>query len=731
MVHRVSSVHGGPPHRCRCIAMHQRYIANSRLSSLRTRRSSIAEPSIASVSRFRSRGAALTVQTDQRALDELCVNTIRTLSMDAVQRANSGHPGTPMALAPVAYLLYTRVMQHSPTQPDWPGRDRFVLSCGHASMLLYSILYLTGYDLPLDQIERFRQLGSVAAGHPEYGHAPGIETTTGPLGQGISAAVGMALAERMLAARFDREGHDVVDHRTYVIASDGDLEEGIASEASSIAGHLGLGWLIGFYDDNHISIEGDTALSFSEDVGARYEAYGWHVQNLGEDIGLDSLEAAVHDAQDVDDRPSLIIIRTHIAPGSPNKQDTHGAHGSPLGEEEIRLTKEVYDWPSQEPFFVPDEALEHYRECVPRGEELEGEWRERFEAYRAEFPDLAAAFERQLSHALPDGWDADVPKKGPDAGMIATRKASQDVIQWAAAQVPDLVGGSADLAPSTLTLIKDGGDVEAGAYAGRNLHFGIREHGMGAIVNGLVLHGFRAFGSGFLIFSDYMKASIRLAAIMRIPSTFVFTHDSIGVGEDGPTHQPIEQLAQLRATPNVNLVRPAGFNETALAWRFALEATETPTVMALSRQGVPVWDPAGVPADAVERGAYVLIDAEGGEPELILMASGTEVHVAHDAQKILAGEGVKARLVSMPCLDRFLVQDQAYRESVLPPSVRARVAVEAASPLGWHRWVGEAGDVVAMETFGASAPAKALYQHFGFTGENVAERARAVLSATR
>src|SRR3954466_15567681 len=439
--------------------------------------------------------------------------------MDAVQKANSGHPGTPMALAPLAYVLYTRVMKNAPSRPDWPDRDLFVLSCGHASMLLYSTLYLTGYGLELDDLKNFRQLGSPTAGHPEYGHAAGIETTTGPLGQGISTAVGMALAERMFAERFNRPGHEIVDHYTYVIASDGDLQEGISSEASSLAGHLGLGRLICFWDDNHISIEGNTALSFTEDVVKRYEAYGWHVQNLGEDLALENIERALEEARGVTDRPSLIAVRTHIAPGSPHKQDTHGAHGSPLGEEEIRLTKEVYDWPSQEPFFVPDEALEHYRECVPRGEELEGEWRERFEAYRAEFPDLAAAFERQLSHALPDGWDADVPKKGPDAGMIATRKASQDVIQWAAAQVPDLVGGSADLAPSTLTLIKDGGDGERGSYGDRHLHFGIREFGMGTIVNGLVLSGLRAFGAGFLIFSDYMKASIRLAALMRIPST--------------------------------------------------------------------------------------------------------------------------------------------------------------------------------------------------------------------
>jgi transketolase len=673
----------------------------------------------------------MTVGTDQRALDELCVNTIRALSMDAVQQANSGHPGTPMALAPITYLLYTRVMRHSPENPGWLGRDRFVLSCGHASMLLYSTLYLAGYDITLDQIKRFRQLDSPAAGHPEYGHVPGVETTTGPLGQGISNAVGMALGERMLAARFNRGDHGPIDNFTYFIASDGDLQEGVASESSSLGGHLGLGRLIGFYDDNHISIEGDTALSFSEDVGARYEAYGWHVQNLGEDIELDRLEEAVRAAQEEADRPSLIIVRTHIAPGSPNKQDTHGAHGSPLGEEEIRLTKEVYRYPSLEPFFVPDDALEHFRGCVDRGQELEEEWQEAFEAYRGEFPEEAGELERYVSRALPEGFGDDVPKKGPDAGMIATRKASQEIIQWAAAGVPELIGGSADLAPSTLTLINGGGSVEAGRYEGRNLHFGIREHGMGAIVNGLTLMGFRAFGSGFLIFSDYMKGSIRLAAIMHIPSTFVFTHDSIGVGEDGPTHQPIEQLVTLRATPNVDVVRPAGFNETGLAWRHALRATDRPTVVALSRQGLPVWDPSGVPDDAIERGAYVLHDSDGGDPEIVLMGTGSEVHIANEAVRILEGKGIRARLVSMPCLDRFAEQDRSYRDEVLPPAIRARVAVEAASPIGWHRWVGDDGDVVAMEGFGASAPAKALYQHFGFTGEAVADRARAVLERVR
>ena len=663
----------------------------------------------------------------EHELEELCVNTIRTLAMDAVQKANSGHPGTPMALAPVAHVLYTRIMRHAPESPDWADRDRFVLSAGHASMLLYSILHLTGYELSLEDIKNFRQLNSPAAGHPEYRYAPGIETTTGPLGQGIATAVGMALAERMLAARFNRDGHEIVDHYTYSIVSDGDLQEGISAEASSLAGHLGLGRLIAFYDQNHISIEGDTELAFSEDVGRRYEAYGWHVQDLGEDIALDSLEQAVVAAKGVADKPSLIIIRTHIAQGSPNKQDTHGAHGSPLGEDEVALTKQAYGWPSEEPFHIPEEALEHFRRAVDRGRSVEAEWSRRFDAYREEHPELAAEFERIQRADLPQGWDSGLPRRDATDGAIATRKASGEVIQWVARQVPELVGGSADLAPSTLTLIDDADSVSAGDYSGRNLHFGIREHAMGAIVNGLTFHGLRAYGATFLIFSDYMKAAMRIAAQSHLPSIFVFTHDSIGLGEDGPTHQPVEQLAHLRATPNLNVVRPAGFNETALAWRFALAQQKTPTAFALSRQGLPVEDPDAVPGDAIERGAYVLRDAENGEPDLILIATGSEVQVCQDALESLERDGIAVRLVSMPCMDRFAEQDRDYRDAVLPPSVRARVSVEAASPLGWHRWVGEDGDVVAMETYGASAPQKVLYEHFGFTGEQVAERARAVL----
>jgi transketolase len=654
--------------------------------------------------------------------------------MDGVQKANSGHPGTPMALAPVAYVLYARVMRHSPRQPDWPDRDRFVLSCGHASMLLYSTLYLAGYDVSLEQdIMRFRQLGSRAAGHPEHGELPGIEVTTGPLGQGISHAVGMALAERMLAARFNRPGHEIVDHRTFVIASEGDLEEGVSGEASSLAGHLGLGRLISFFDRNHISIEGDTKVAFSEDVARRYEAYGWHVLNLGENVELDNLEAALHEAIAVEDKPSLIIVRTHIAQGSPNKHDTAGAHGSPLGEEEIKLTKEAMGWPSLEPFYVPEDALAHFRRCVERGEEFEAEWRERFDSYTEEHPALAGEFKRIVAGRLPEGWDADVPRFHATGTMTATRKSSETVLQWAAAQVPELVGGSADLAPSTLTLIAGADSVEAGSYGGRNLHFGIREHAMGAVVNGLTLHYLRAYGSTFFTFSDYMRGSIRLAALMKLPSIFVFTHDSIGLGEDGPTHQPIEHLAGLRAMPVLRVVRPAGANETALAWHYAIKAKDHPTALVLSRQGIPTWNPSAVPDDAIERGAYVLrySYSEPDPPDLVLIATGTEVHICTRAADALEADGIATRVVSMPCMENFAAQDAAYREKVLPAACRARVSLEAASPFGWREWVGEAGETIGMETFGASAPAGALYKHFGFTPERVAEAGREVVGRVR
>ena len=668
-------------------------------------------------------------ERDTRALDELCINTIRTLSMDAVQKANSGHPGTPMALAPVGYVLFTRLMRHSPADPRWPDRDRFVLSAGHASMLLYSLLYLTGYGLELDDLEHFRRVGSRTAGHPEYWHAPGIEATTGPLGQGISTCTGLALAERMLAARYNRDGHDIVSHYTWTIASDGDLEEGISNEAGSLAGHLGLGGLIAFYDNNHVSIEGDTEIAFTENVGMRYEALGWHVQNLGEDIALDRLEAAARAAMEVKDRPSLIIIRTHIAEGSPDRRDDPSTHGSPLGEADVRLAKENLGFPPDEHFYVPAAALEHFRASVERGQEFEREWDERFAAYRDAYPELAAQFEMVVDGRLPEGFGADPPRFDPaQTPSIATRKASHEVIQWAAAEVPNLVGGSADLAPSTLTLIDGAGDVEANAYDGRNMHFGIREHAMGAIVNGLGLHYFRAFGATFLIFSDYMKGSIRIAALMGVPSIFVFTHDSIGLGEDGPTHQPIEQLTHLRATPNLYVVRPADANETALAWRFALQQKTTPTALALSRQGLPVWRPSAIPDDAVDRGAYVLRESyKGPDPDLILVATGSEVHLCNSAADLLEAGGVATRLVSMPCMDRFAEQDSAYRDKVLPPSCHARVAVEAGSPMSWYRWVGDYGGIVGMTTFGASGPGNDVFEHFGFTADRVAQAGRSAV----
>jgi len=669
----------------------------------------------------------MTPSTPANDLDELCINTIRTLSMDAVQKANSGHPGTPMALAPIAYTLYTRVMRHNPADAAWPNRDRFVLSCGHASMLLYSTLYLCGYGLELEDLKQFRQLGSRCAGHPEYGHAQGIEATTGPLGQGISNCVGLALAERMLAARYNRPGHELIDHRTFTIASDGDLEEGISAEACSLAGHLGLGRLIAFYDDNHISIEGDTALSFSEDVGARYEAYGWHVTRLGEDLSVAAVEAAARAANAVADRPSLIICRTHIAPGSPHKHDSAEAHGSALGEEEVRLTKEAYGWPTEPPFLVPREALEHFRASTPTGEAAQREWEVRRSAYAQAHPDLAAELEDIFARRVPKLPSGLLARFEPGT-KIATRKASQTVLQVAAGLVPSLVGGSADLAPSNLTLIDGGGSVERGSYDARNLHFGIREHAMGAIANGLVLSGLRAYGATFLIFSDYMKGAVRLAALMELPTIFLYTHDSIGVGEDGPTHQPIEQLAALRATPNVNVVRPADAHETALAWSFALRATHTPTVFALSRQSLPVLAPESIPDDAIDRGGYVLRDPDG-PPALVLIGTGSEVSLCLQAAEQLSDEGVLVRVVSMPCVDRFAERSRSDREAILGPVGMPRIAVEAASPLGWDRWVGERGAIIGMSTFGASAPEADVYRHFGITVDAIVERARELLAS--
>jgi transketolase len=630
-----------------------------------------------------------------------------------------------MALAPLAYVLYTRVMRHNPSDPDWINRDRFVLSAGHASMLLYSTLYLSGYPMTLEDIEHFRQVGWPTAGHPERKYSPGIEATTGPLGQGISMSVGLALAERMLAARFNRDGHEVVDHYTFTIASDGDVQEGVASETSSLAGHLGLGRLIAFYDDNKIQLAAPTSAAFSEDVLKRYEAYGWHVDNVGEDLSLERLEQATRDAMAVTDRPSLIMVRSHIGYGSPHKQDTSSAHGSPLGEDEVRLTKEAYGWDPDKQFYVPEEALAHFRRCCDRGRELESDWNGRFEAYREAFPEQAELLQMIDAAGMPEGWDLDPPRFEPSDKPIATRKASEQAINWAAKSVPHLIGGSADLATSTNTDIDEGGDVQKGSYEGRNLRFGVREHGMAAIVNGLGLHGFRAFGATFLTFSDYMRGAVRISALMKLPAIWVWTHDSIGLGEDGPTHQPIEHLAALRAMPRLSVVRPADANETVLGWRFALAHDEGPTAFALSRQNLPILDPDAIPADAIERGAYVLRDAEGGDPQLILIGTGSEVSICLEAADAL--DGARVRVVSMPCMDTFAQADEAYREQVLPSACRARIAVEAASPFGWDKWIGEEGRFVGMHTFGESGPAKDVYEHFGITAERVAEVGRELL----
>jgi transketolase len=664
----------------------------------------------------------MTITEHNTTIEELAINTIRTLSMDAVQKANSGHPGAPMGLAPVAYTLYTRIMRHNPGNPDWPGRDRFVLSAGHASMLLYSMLYLTGYPMTLEDIENFRQVGYPTAGHPERKYSPGIESTTGPLGQGIATAVGLALGEKMLSARYPE---DVVGHYTYTIASDGDMQEGVASEASSLAGHLGLGRLIAFYDDNKIQLASPVDVVMTEDVGARYEAYGWHVIDIGEDDSVETIEKATREAQAVEDRPSLIIVQTHIGFGSPNKQDSTKAHGSPLGEDEIRLTKEAYGWDPDKKFYVPDEALAHFRECCERGKQLESEWQEKFKAWNDSEPEKAKEFGYMNAGKLPPDWDRDLPRFDADEKGMATRAASGKVIQWAAARIPYLVGGSADLASSNNTDIEGGGDVEKGEYDGRNIHFGVREHGMGAIVNGLNLHGFRAFGGTFLTFSDYMRGAVRLSALMKLPSLWIWTHDSIGLGEDGPTHQPVEHLAALRAMPRLNVLRPADANETALAWRFALNNLENPSAFALSRQNLPTMDPDSIPDDAIERGAYVLSDDD--DPQVILIATGSEVSLIVEAAATLRGDGVRVRVVSMPCMDTFAEQDQAYVDSVLPPSVTARIAVEAAVQFGWDRWIGPQGRFIGMHTFGESGPAPAVYEHFGITAAKTVEVAKELI----
>ena len=661
-------------------------------------------------------------------LDLLCINTIRTLSMDAVQKANSGHPGTPMALAPLGYLLWTRHLKHDPTDPHWTDRDRFVLSCGHASMLLYSLLYLTGYGLELDDLKQFRQWESKTPGHPEYGLTAGVETTTGPLGQGFGNGVGMAIAERHLATLFNRPGHQIIDHFTYAICSDGDMMEGVSSEAASLAGHLKLGKLIYFWDDNSITIEGSTDLAFTEDVLARFAAYGWHTQKVEDVNDLESLDAAILAAQK-DARPSMIGVRTVIGYGSPGKSGTAKAHGSPLGEEEVKAAKEQLGWPTTDTFFVPEEALAHMRRQTEEGPRRSAEWRSRWDAYVAAFPAEAAQLQTALDRRLPEGWDAEIPVWKSTDKPIATRAASGHALNAIARRVPWLVGGSADLAESNNTHIEGASSYGPNEYGGRNFHFGVREHSMGSTMNGMLLHGgTRPFGGTFLIFSDYMRPPIRLAALMEQPAIYLFTHDSVGLGEDGPTHQPIEQLAALRAVPGLVDLRPGDPNETAEAWRFAMEYNEGPIFMALTRQALPILDQDRYASAAnLRRGAYVLADAEGGEPRVILLATGSEVATALEARERLQAEGIPTRMVSMPSWTLFDRQDQSYRDQVLPPAITARVAVEAASPMGWDRWVGSEGRVVGISHFGASAPAKTIFKELGITAENVAHQARALL----
>ena len=661
------------------------------------------------------------------AIDELAVNTIRTLAMDAVQKANSGHPGAPMGLAPVGWVLFSRVLRHNPGNPAWPDRDRFILSCGHASMLLYAALHLTGYDLSLDDLKSFRQWGSRTPGHPEYRETPGVEMTTGPLGQGCATSVGMALAEAHLAARFNRPDHVVVDHMTWVLCSDGDLMEGVSSEAASLAGHLGLERLVWIWDDNRITIEGPTDLAFKEDVPGRFAALGWRVLPVDDANDLEALAAVLEVARESDGRPTLVTVRTHIAYGAPHAQDTPGAHGAPLGEEEIAATKKNLGWPTLEPFFVPPEVAERGRRTAAAGAELEQWWQETVEAWSGAHPELAAEFHRRMEGRLPEGWDASLPEFSTGE-KLATRAASGKALNALAERLPELVGGSADLAPSCKTLLAGSGDLEKGSWGERNLHFGIREHAMGAILNGMALHGgVRPFGSTFFVFSDYMRPALRLAALMELPVIWVFTHDSIGVGEDGPTHQPVEHLLALRAIPGLTVIRPADANETAAAWKVAVEHWQGPVALVLSRQGLPVLEgTAAGAAEGVARGAWVVAEASGAEPRLVLVATGSEVSLAVAAREILEGGGVPTRVVSMPSWELFDRQDAAYREEVLPPAVPT-LAVEAGVSRGWRDHVGCHGGVLGMDRFGASAPGGVLAGKFGFTPENVAKVARDLL----
>jgi len=672
--------------------------------------------------------------TEARTLEDLSINTIRILSADAVQNANSGHPGMPMGAAAMAYTLWTRYLKHNPKNPQWFDRDRFVLSAGHGSMLLYSLLHLTGYDLSLDELKHFRKWGSKTPGHPERGHTVGVEVATGPLGQGFGNGVGLAIAEAWLAARFNRPGHTIIDHYIYSICGDGDLMEGITQEAASLAGHLQLGKLIYLYDQNHISLAGGTDLSFTEDVAKRFQAYGWHTRHVADGNDTDEVAKAIEEAQKEDRRPSLILVRTHIGYGSPKKQDTFGAHGNPLGEEELQASKKALGWPTMDKFYLPEDAVKFFRQAVDRGAKQQQEWESMVAEYKKAFPNEAAELELFISGKLAGNWAADLPKWKPTDKPIATRVAGGEVMNALAKKIHNLIGGSADLNPSTNTALKGEGDFQPpelggpavqGAvggtwgYAGRNVAFGVREHAMGAAVNGMAAHGgVLPFSATFLVFSDYMKPAIRLGALSKLKAFYVFTHDSVGVGEDGPTHEPVEQLAGLRAIPGLNVIRPADANETAEAWTVAIEH-DGPTLFALTRQNVPHLDRGNAKDAGVAKGAYILSEAEGGQPEVILIGSGSETALCVKAQERLKSYGIKARVVSMPSWNLFDAQDEGYRESVLPKAVRKRVTVEAGSPQGWHRFATDEGTVIGIDHYGASAPGEEIMKHFGFTSEHV------------
>ena len=661
-------------------------------------------------------------------LTQLCINTVRILSADAVQKANSGHPGTPMGIAPMGHVLWTKAMNYNPKNPEWPNRDRFILSAGHACMFQYSYLYLTGYDITMDDIKNFRQLGSKTAGHPEYGLLAGIEITTGPLGQGFANGVGMAIAQQYLASRYNKEGYNLFDYKIYAVCSDGDLMEGVSAEAASLAGHLKLGNLIYLYDDNHISIEGTTELSFdNEDKAKRFEAYGWHTQTITDGNDVDAIANAVEKAKNVTDKPSLILVRTHIAYGAPDAVDTSESHGSPLGADEIIATKKNLGFDPDKSFYVPDEVLEFYRKEGAKGEALEKKWNELYASYKEKYADLANEYELFSNNKLPEGWKEKLPAFGGD-DKIATRSASGKTLNAIADYFPLMIGGAADLAPSTDTLLKKYESFSPNNHSGRNFHFGVREHAMGSALNGMaVTKGFTPYGATFLIFSEYMRPPIRLAAIMKIKPIFVYTHDSIGLGEDGTTHQPVEQLISLRSIPNLTLIRPADANETAQAWRVALEHTGGPVVIVLSRQKLPIINQEKyAKAAALERGAYILSDVEN--PELIIIATGSEVSLILKAQEALQKENIAARVVSMPSWELFDKQDASYKEKVFPASLKKRLAVEAGSPIGWHKYVTDEGDVIGISKFGESAPGDQVMKEYGFSVENVVSKAKALLN---